>query len=97
MQPLPFPAQQHGPNKLCLVDLPYLHALFGQRYFVHDIVKLVHEENVIIDKNCDVVDDIVDNIGICGGVEQREKSTEQLFTNPSKAAIKRRLWPEYYY
>ena len=47
-------------------------------------------------KNCDVVDDIVDNVGVCGA-ERVEKSTEQLFTNPSKAAIKRLLWPEYYY
>ena len=49
LQPLLFPAQQHYP-KLCLVALPYPHALFGQRYFVHDIVKLVDEENVNIDK-----------------------------------------------
>ena len=33
-------AQQHCP-KLCLVALPYLHALFGQRYFVHDILNLL--------------------------------------------------------
>ena len=49
LQPLLFPAQQHYP-KLCLVALPYPHALFGQRYFVHDVVKLVDDENVNIDK-----------------------------------------------
>ena len=76
-----------------MVALPYQHALFGQRYFVHDIVKLVHEENVIIDKNCDVVDDIVDNIGVCGAerVEYRAAVYKSFKGRDKKAVVARVL------
>ena len=38
------------------------------------IFKLVDDENVDIDKkNYDIVDDIVDNIGVCGGAERESR------------------------
>ena len=58
------------------LPIPYLHALLGQRYFVHDIDNLVDDENVDIDKNCDVVADIVDNISVCVGAEREKRRVQ---------------------
>ena len=56
--------------------------------------KLVDDENVDIDKkNYDIVDDIVDNIGVCGGAEGVEyrAAVYKSFKGRDKTAVVARV------